>query len=142
MKTRVLSGTPATCHQEPLARAIGNQNHSQLFLFERKTARLTCTNSESNFIARPSGEFRCLGQRFELFKLTLNLLTRHSASQKECASVIGVSFRIRAITLKAKSFKRIDSAASEGCRIVADMQRALFDRQHPRVQTPVKGGAS
>jgi len=50
VKTCVLSGTRATCHREPMTRAIGNQNHSQLFLFERKTARLTCTNSESNFI--------------------------------------------------------------------------------------------
>ncbi len=125
-----------------MARAIGNRNHSQPFLFERNTARLTCTNSESNFIARPCVDFRCHGQRFELFKLTLNLLTRRSASQKERASVIGVSFRIRTITLKGKSFKPLDSAASEGSRIVADMRRALFGRQHSGVQIPANGSAS
>ncbi len=81
-------------------------------------------------------------RRFELFKLTLNLLTHYSASQKECASVIGVNFRIRAITLNAKSLERLDGAAYEGSRIVADMQRALFERRHSRGQTPVSGDAS
>ncbi len=125
-----------------MARAIGNRNHSQAFLFERKTARLTCTNSESNFIARPCVDVRCDGRQFELFRLTLNLLTQCSASQKKCASAIGVSFRIRAITLNAKSFKRLDGAASEGSRIVADVQRTSFDRRHLGLQTPVSGGAS
>ncbi len=121
---------------------MGNRNHSQTFLFERNAARLTCTNSESNFIARPSGDFRCDQRRFELFKLTLKLLTRLSASQKKCASAIGVSFRIRAINPNAKARWRLESVAFECTRIADDMQHALFDRKYPQVENVIESGAS